>query len=67
MKHRFYFNCASTPYQRVFRDHGDEGRDSKVGEYAAIECVSTNTFNAIVETNGTLKRRIEGKIVNPPK
>jgi hypothetical protein len=49
------------------RDHGDEGWDSKVGEDAATECVCSNTFNAIVETNRTLKRAIEGPIVNPPE
>ena len=49
------------------RDHSDEGWDSKVGEDAAFECAYFNAFNAIVETNGSSKRAIEGIIFNPPQ
>jgi hypothetical protein len=53
--------------QQTSRNHGDEGWDSKVGEDAAIKCSISNTLNAIVEMNGTLKRAIEGMIINPPE
>jgi hypothetical protein len=51
----------------VIRDHGDEGWDSKIGEYAERECVHSNAFNAIVETNRSSERVIEGIATNPPE
>jgi hypothetical protein len=48
-------------------NHGDEGWDSKVGEDTVRKCDISNTFNAIVETNGTSKRTPKGIIVNPPE
>jgi hypothetical protein len=48
-------------------NHSDEGWYSKVGEDAAIKCAISNTFNAIVETNGASKRAGEGLIQNPPE
>ena len=38
-----------------------------VSEDAFIKCVYSNALDAIVETNGTSKRAIEGIIVNPPE
>jgi hypothetical protein len=46
-------------------NRGDEEWDPKVGEDAVRKCASTNTFNAIVETNGTSERVNEGIITNP--
>ena len=48
------------------RNHGDEGWDSKIGEDTVSECAFSNTFYAIVKTNGTLKRGNKGFITNPP-
>jgi hypothetical protein len=58
-------SCVTIQHARG--NHSDEGRDSEVGEDAAIECSSSNTFNAIVETNRTSKRACEGSITNPPE
>jgi hypothetical protein len=54
-------------YQHAIGYNGDEGRDSKDSEDAQSKCPSSNTFNAIVETNSTLKRVTEGIITNPPE
>jgi hypothetical protein len=51
----------------VIRDHGDEGWDSKIGEYAVGKCAGSNAFNAIVETSGSSKRGHECHILNPPE
>jgi hypothetical protein len=51
----------------ALRDHGDEERDSKVGEDAASECPFSNAFDVIVDTNGTSKRITECIITNPPE
>jgi hypothetical protein len=49
------------------RNHGDEGWDSKIGEDTVSKCAFSNTFYAIVKTNGTLKRGNKGFITNPPE
>jgi hypothetical protein len=46
---------------------GNEGWDSKIGEYAVTKCGISNAFNAIVETNGTSKRLSKGNIFDPPE
>jgi hypothetical protein len=57
--------CTLSKY--AIRDHSDEGWDSKVCKYTGNECEFSNAFNAIVETNGTSERVMEGPIVNPPE
>jgi hypothetical protein len=44
-----------------------KGWDSKVGEDTVLECLSSDAFNAIVESNRTSKRAKEGPRVNPPE
>jgi hypothetical protein len=67
---RVYWNLDGkrgyTISQDAVRDHSDERRDSKVGEYAASECAVSNAFNVIVETNRTSERKMEGISTNPP-
>jgi hypothetical protein len=48
-------------------NHSDEGRNSKVGEYAANECALSNAFNGIVKKNRSSKRVTEGISTNPPE
>ena len=57
--------CSKITYLR--RESSDEGWDSKIGEDAPRECALSNDFNAIVETNMSSKRAIEGIITNHPK
>jgi len=41
--------------------------NSKVGEYAESKCALSNAFNAIVKTNRTSERAIEGSVADHPE
>jgi hypothetical protein len=58
---------GSAVKEYVLRDLCDEGWDSKIGEDAGTKCAFSNAFNAIVETNRTPKRVMEGTMVDPPE
>jgi hypothetical protein len=56
-----------TVVKNTMGNHSDEGWESKIGEDAVSKCACSDAFNAIVKTNGSSERTIEGKITNPPE